>query len=369
MEEDCSELEKIGCFPSNLVTWKEIELSESYLICGMYDEAATLASSVLIRLRDTELVNAGDYMILHGKIESAAMVLVQSSKESGRISKLLNEVEMCIGSVTRIPVQVVLTGACIQVSEGFTASSREFLEDFLMKWQFEEGKYYVAVGSDTHCTFAAGHDGHPVLGVDEYLEVAQFYAVTLLGMVLNDMDHAIFWVEKAQLPEDIRQDLLKRLLALFSVKATSSAEGVVKSKLEEHESCPHPVKEASLPQKSGLTLSSRCPSIAAKMRESFLNWSHKSGRVYEYFYWFRNITIKLGKAHLAFSNGKTFLACLIFLICYVLQKKQDAVMRAARRRTSLLKQAVVDLWRLAFSYQVNPLAAVQPLAALTPRNR
>lgn len=28
-----------------------------------------------------------------------------------------------------------------------------------------------------------------------------------------------------------------------------------------------------------------------------------------------------------------------------------------------MKNALVDLWQLAFSYQVNPLAAVQPLAA------
>jgi len=30
-----------------------------------------------------------------------------------------------------------------------------------------------------------------------------------------------------------------------------------------------------------------------------------------------------------------------------------------------VKRALVDLWQLAFSYQVNPLAAVQPLSAAT----
>ncbi|KAG5022510.1 hypothetical protein JHK82_018421 [Glycine max] len=30
-----------------------------------------------------------------------------------------------------------------------------------------------------------------------------------------------------------------------------------------------------------------------------------------------------------------------------------------------VKRALVDLWQLAFSYQVNPLAAVQPLSATT----
>lgn len=30
-----------------------------------------------------------------------------------------------------------------------------------------------------------------------------------------------------------------------------------------------------------------------------------------------------------------------------------------------IKKALVDLWQLAFSYQVNPLAAVQPLPTAT----
>ena len=36
------------------------------------------------------------------------------------------------------------------------------------------------------------------------------------------------------------------------------------------------------------------------------------------------------------------------------------------RHAQYMKKAVVDLWQLAFSYQVNPLAAAQPLPSSTP---
>lgn len=35
--------------------------------------------------------------------------------------------------------------------------------------------------------------------------------------------------------------------------------------------------------------------------------------------------------------------------------------RVLKRQALNVKKAVTDLWQLAFSYQVNPLAAVQPL--------
>jgi hypothetical protein len=37
--------------------------------------------------------------------------------------------------------------------------------------------------------------------------------------------------------------------------------------------------------------------------------------------------------------------------------------RIVRRQVIATKRALGDLWQLAFSYEVNPLAAVQPLAA------
>uniref|UniRef100_A0A6N2LRN9 Uncharacterized protein n=1 Tax=Salix viminalis TaxID=40686 RepID=A0A6N2LRN9_SALVM len=39
--------------------------------------------------------------------------------------------------------------------------------------------------------------------------------------------------------------------------------------------------------------------------------------------------------------------------------------RIVRRQVSAAKNAIEDLWKLAFSYQVNHLAAVQPLPSTT----
>lgn len=39
--------------------------------------------------------------------------------------------------------------------------------------------------------------------------------------------------------------------------------------------------------------------------------------------------------------------------------------RIAIRQATTAKKALVDAWQLAFSVQVNPLAAVQPLPAAT----
>lgn len=39
--------------------------------------------------------------------------------------------------------------------------------------------------------------------------------------------------------------------------------------------------------------------------------------------------------------------------------------RIVGRQVMAVKRALIDLWQLAFSYQVDPLATVQPLSAAT----
>lgn len=94
---------------------------------------------------------------------------------------------------------------CLEISEGSYADVREFLEEFLSKWSCVDGKYYVITIAEKTVDSTEGCDGRLVLGIDRYLEVVEMYAVILLGTVLNDVDLAISWVEKAALPEEIRQ--------------------------------------------------------------------------------------------------------------------------------------------------------------------
>ncbi|PIN02628.1 hypothetical protein CDL12_24857 [Handroanthus impetiginosus] len=70
--------------------WEEIDRAESYLVCCMFDEAASLASSIIMRLHEdykhsnkscevSDFENEWDDML-----ESAGMVLVQSMKQLQR---------------------------------------------------------------------------------------------------------------------------------------------------------------------------------------------------------------------------------------------------------------------------------------------
>lgn len=50
----------------------------------MFEEAAALASSILTRLYDNRHLYIEDEILLHEMMESSAMVLVQSWRETGR---------------------------------------------------------------------------------------------------------------------------------------------------------------------------------------------------------------------------------------------------------------------------------------------
>ncbi|KAF3497030.1 hypothetical protein DY000_02053945 [Brassica cretica] len=62
--------------------WGEIERSESYLVCSMYEEAESLSSSILKGIFGN-VETLGDHQLLD-MFESAGMVLVQSLHGLGR---------------------------------------------------------------------------------------------------------------------------------------------------------------------------------------------------------------------------------------------------------------------------------------------
>lgn len=94
--------------------------------------------------------------------------------------------------------------ACFQIAQGSEsalASVQQFLHDFLNGWSLEHSQYSSVI------TEAASRDQSPrfILPVDEYLQVVELYALTLLATVQKDVDLAISWVENASLPEENRQ--------------------------------------------------------------------------------------------------------------------------------------------------------------------
>ncbi|XP_062007715.1 protein APEM9 [Rosa rugosa] len=330
------------------VTWEQIENSETYLVCSMYEEAASLASSILKRLSQHSEADDDE---LYDMLESAGMVLVQSLKQLGRTPEILNELKLSFASIPAIPVQVLLTGVCFYISEGHSLGIQEFLEVFLSGWSFVDGKCYVLVGKEYNADYTKRHDGHFVLGIDKYLEVVEVYTLNVLGTILNDVDLATSWVENAKIPEDRRQVLLRRLHSLHSIKATNASQGSFSSLLVDNYEDPSPEGRPKVKYPlNGDTAKKQAVLKLSKRLEPCL-------------WWFRTITLKFGNTRLVISNGKIALGCLILLISYVLQRKRATLKRIVQRQALSMKNALVDLWQLAFSYQVNPLAAVQPLGA------
>ncbi|XP_062115360.1 protein APEM9 [Humulus lupulus] len=341
---------EIGSLHSKI--WEQIELSESYLVCSMYEEAASLASSTLNQLSTIATGHDGgdDDDQLYDMLESAGMVLVQSLNGLGRVSEILNELKKSFSSVAAIPLQVLLAGACFQISQSPSAV-RNFLEEFLSKWRFVDDNYYVLASEETSVDYVKGSGGRFSLSVDDYLDVVEVYVMKILANTLSDLDLAIHWVEKAELPEDRRQELLRRLHSLHSAKATTSSRGSSALMADNSK------KQRNLPNGSPQVLDNNYPLNDEKIRKQAVLRFSKG--VTPYNWWYRSLNLKLGSIQIVVSNGKIAFGCLIVLIYWILRRKRASLKGIVQRQALNIKKAVVDLWQLAFSYQVNPLAAVQ----------
>ncbi|KAF8038674.1 hypothetical protein BT93_B1267 [Corymbia citriodora subsp. variegata] len=347
--------------------WGDIDICESYLVCSMYEEAASLASSVLERLcRDkSDLVgDAGDGLPqLHDMMGSAGMVLVQSLKEMGRTAEILHKLMELFGSVAAIPIEVLQIGACLQISEGFPGV-RELLEEFLSNWSYVDEKYYSPVNAEANVNCMKICDGHFVLGVDKYLEIVEIYASTLLARILGEFELAINWVEKAALPKDKRQELLRRLHSLYAIKATSLSQGSLSPMPYVYEA--PLIREASASEE--YIRSGEQKSMPNGENDRKLAMLKLYGQGEPCFWLFKSINVRFGNFRLVLSHGKILLGCLMLLTYFVVQRKRSALNRYVKRQALALRNALVDFWQLAFSHQVNPLAAaVQPPASMPAR--
>ncbi|XP_020986247.1 protein APEM9 [Arachis duranensis] len=338
------------------IIWKQIEVSESYLVCSMYEEATSIAISILKHLQDD---SSG--VAMQDMWESAAMVLVQSLNQLGRAPDILNQLRSYFTSVKTIPSQVLLTGVCFQIAEGSISGIREFLEEFLNGWNLGDGQY-VAVIAEAKKECGSKYNKHLVLGIDEYLEVVEVYAVTLLATLLKDVDLAISWVENASLPEENRQGLRRRLNSMHCSKSAKFSQ--VSSPTSDNAA--YSVNEQNVCEGSHKSLNGK-DSDNRKYGSKIV--PRLAERIEPCFWCFRAINLKFGNTKFVISSGKIILSCLFLFIYYVYRRKQATIKRMVRTQVTAMKRALVDLWQLAFSYEVNPLAAVQPIAAAANQGR
>ncbi|KAJ1442519.1 Protein kinase domain [Sesbania bispinosa] len=343
-EAETEMMEIITDSDSDAAIWKEIEVSESYLVCSMYEEAASLASSILKLLRDD--YDAKD-IATQDMLESTAMVLVQALKELGRTPEILDQLRLYFISVKAIPAQVLLTGACFQIAEGSAFGVQELLEEFLNGWSLVDAKDDIVI-AEANTDHESRYERHFVLGIDKYLETVELYAITLLATVLKDVDRAISWVENASLPEGDRQGLLRRLHSMHSLRSTILSQ-IPSTQSPTNNNEAYSLKELNACEGSPEALKDK-HTDNRKYRSKGV--SKLSERIETCFWCFRSINLKFGTAKFAISSGKIMLGCLILLIYYFSRKKQATLTRIVRRQVTATKRALVDLWQLAFSYQL-----------------
>ncbi|WMV37025.1 hypothetical protein MTR67_030410 [Solanum verrucosum] len=316
---------------SSFPTWEEIELSESYLVCCMFQEAAILSSSIIEQLIEKNGKTNEDNCELGDMLESAAMILVQSYKELGRTSEILKQLKMLFGSVTAIPAQVFLTGVCLQIPDGPSAEVQEILEEFLSKWRYVDGKYYSVASIEEFSNQIS-------LGVDKYLEIIELYVITFLGRILGNLDLAISWVEKFPLPEEKRQginwkncvvflvkDLLRQLYSMNTLKLVSSSQSsALPLQIDECTTDSTSLIEEKSCNGTANILEHRDQSKGENtMKQSILEFSRRRTPLW----WFRTVTLKFGSSRLVLSNGSIFLGFLAALVYYTVRRKQASLWR------------------------------------------
>lgn len=339
--------------------WKQIDGAEFYLVSGLFEQAVLVALSISDQTRTASLENACDHDELLEVLESAGMVLVQALKELRRTSEMFVQLKAMFGSVASVPVNVFLTGATIQMAAGSVSDLRPIFEEYLAKWRYTDDDIYVLDGG--HDSSSDGFVVTSVMSTEQYLEVAELYTATFLCIVSQESETAISWAEKADLTEQGRQALLKKLHALKSAankKSTTvqeikqAAERNLTTSINDSIPSPHEDPPKIVPVYDGLKkglVKSTQPSIqrATKQFEP-LSW------------WFHSVRLKLGKFHIVLPSGKLMLLfSLLFSTIYVLRRKTAGLKRTVYQQASTLRRAFFDALHLAFSVQMNPLAAVQ----------
>nr|GMD69771.1 protein APEM9 [Ipomoea batatas] len=252
-------------------SWEDIERSESYLVCCMYEEAASLSHSVLKRLCEInsknnkpyyEIVESGDE--LDDMFESAGMVYVQSLNQLGRTLEILKELKLLFGSVTAIPVQVFLTGSNLEPS-------------------------LPGMSPDKPAAF---------------LLIFKKFLRNSLARLWRNVDLAVSWVEKASLPEEKRQ-FTDNFPNLYTVSFSAFAKAITlhgtlpKAQQfhwnpPQHHYCKmdeYGTKSASIKERRNIQWFCKQFQCENNTKQA-LKKMYKNKRVP--FWWFRTITLKFG---------------------------------------------------------------------------
>ncbi|CAH9133184.1 unnamed protein product [Cuscuta epithymum] len=281
---------------------KEIQLAEGFFLWLVFNQAASISRSVIeclverIRSNDNIPKTVGSCGELDRLLERAGLVFVKSLNELGRTSEILSELKVLFGSVTAIPAKLIVTWSSFPMSDGLSSHFLEAVEEYLNSWQYMEEPYDHYACETAH---GGGFGMKNELAVNDYLDVAEIYAIAFLGRTLKNFDLALSWVEKASLPEENRQDLLRQLYSMNSSEPVTEIDEHLteSSSIEDHKTSSSNNQEKNLKQALVELFKKRAP-----------------------FCWFRSIRLKFGNPGFVISNGKFFLCCAALVIFHFIRK-------------------------------------------------
>lgn len=350
--------------PRHNELWEEIEQSERYLVSCMYEEAASSSSSVLRKLwgitsielecsrheptleigfvKENDIDNGikEEYnMEVNDMLEAAAMVFIQAYKHTNSV--------------------------CLQVHEGESLVAQDTLEEFFEGWIFSQGELcYILLEVERRKSpwgriWTCSH-----LSREKYMQIIELYTLSVLVKGLKNAQLALNWLKKADLSEEERQDIGLKIRSAVSIKEANYDTGPKQeaSKSKDHllnnvETGVLQMGKASIESNKHTKSTETCGTLEQNQAVSRMSRLLESLSL-----WFPTIHLRLGNLHIAMPwRNIIFIFGTMFLLAYGLKRKREFVKRNLRKRLGALRRTLIDFWQLAFSVQVNPLAAVQPL--------
>jgi hypothetical protein len=346
---------------SDDLLWNEIDLAERYLVSAMNEDAASTATTVLQTLstlmhsphssgmcgEEVEEVGKSEHEEM---LECAGMVLLQSYRAIGRVGEFFDILEKLNVGVAEWPLILLETGACLQISDGAYPAARAALEEFL------------AVQSTC-------------LSEEKYAQVVELLVIKVLVKGLQEIESAMNWVERANLTEETRLVILKKIqVQMERMKASSEPVSVevpsptleVKTFEEKSPGIKDESKEVVLEAGNDTADAPGTGDDEPSMRSKSLALL-KRFKVSEGFFSLKTLVeLALARLSAASSNleGRALrFGALAALFLFVFLRHRHSLRRLVGKSFSAVRVGLSDLWQLAFSVQINPLAAVHPIAA------
>jgi hypothetical protein len=278
-----------------------------------------------------------------------------------------------------------LNRVCLQISAGVLLAAHAALEEFLAVWASNNtrevsipvaghlGKYRSAVVVSS--SINGESSSRMLLTEEKFGGIAEIYVVQVLVKGFRDPKSAVEWIQQANLTQEKRMELLKKVHLTTVTASTNVATSPVASSVSAEVATGRnePAKSAG-----SLESSDNCSEVKLNANRSLAKTSAlwKSFSLPDVFFSMRML-LELAVVRLSAASSSRWgylptavhkhraltIGALMSLFLFLLLRERHYLRRFTIKSLSAIQAGVSDLWQLAFSMQINPLAAVQPLSA------